>query len=136
MGTRHIAKRVLHFRGVWATVYRKSGGTFDPETSSVTGETTTTVRAKGKLSHFDINEVDGVEIQLDDRRFLAPSVDFEGEGSFLPRAGDEVIFDADLDTKFRIVMVRVFDTDKAVRMHIRGGGAMSPAAGSSAPDQS
>lgn len=136
MGTRHIARRVLHFRGIWATIYRESGGTFDPETSSVTGETTTTVRAKGKLSNFNLDEIDGTEVQSDDRRFMAPSMDFEGEGSFLPRAGDEIIFDADLDTKFRIHKVRVFDADKAIMLQLRGGGVMSPAAGASAPDQS
>lgn len=134
MGTRHIAKRVLHFRGIWATVYRKSGGTFDPETSSVTGETTTTVRTKGKLSHFDINEIDGGEIQADDRRFMVPASDFDGPLSFLPRAGDEIIFDKDCDTKFRVHAVRTFDVDKAVRIHIRGGGSTSPAAGDSNPE--
>lgn len=114
---------------MWATFIRSAGGTFDPETSSVSSEQTTEVRAKGKLSHFNIEEVDGVEIQRDDRKFLVPSMDFDGETKFLPRKGDTVIFDKDLNVKFHVHRVRSLDTDKAFLIQIRGGGSSSPAAG-------
>lgn len=130
MGTRHIARRVLHFRGIWATFFREYDGTFDPETSSVSGEQTTEVRAKGKLSNFTVEEVNGVEIQRDDRRFLVPSMDFDGPTKFLPRKGDTVIFDKDVTIKFHVHNVRSLDTDKALLIQLRGGGPSSPAAGS------
>jgi hypothetical protein len=127
MGTRHTAKRVLRFRGKAAIVRRIEGGTFDPLASTVSGQSQRTVETKGQCSSFELDEIDGVEVQRDDLRFLVPVLDFEVENGFEPRAGDEVEF---IQTKklYRVKGVRTFNNDVAYRLHLRGGSVVEDAA--------
>lgn len=119
MSRRHVVKRVLRRFGETVTVRRSSGGTFDPVESTVTGETNLDVETKGIFQRFNADEVDGVEVQLEDRQLMVPVLDFAAAG-LVPRAGDIVIIG---DQEMRIRRTRTMETDKIYFLHLRGGRA-------------
>lgn len=75
------AKRLLAKYGQIVTVSRQSGGTFDPITGAVTGDTQTTFTPNVAVFDYETIQVDGKSIQVGDKRLIM-------ESTTAPKIGD------------------------------------------------
>ena len=87
--------RMLEDFGRNLTLIYVSEGSYDPATGSLSGGSTSNSTVKGYFYNYRLDEVDGSNVVLGDRRLLLPTVDTSGNTITEPEIGDQVTVTGD-----------------------------------------
>mgnify|MGYP001082255483 CR=1 FL=1 len=83
-------KFLIDEHGSAVTLTTKSLGTYDPSTGGVTGGSTTTHTVLCYFYNYNLQDYDGVNIVMGDRRAVLDLVDTSGTAIPEPEVGDEI----------------------------------------------
>lgn len=104
--TRHAinVRYLVDTHGQPCTYRVKTLGTYDPSTSTVSGGSELTYTVNCHFANYNLEDIDGSNVVLGDRRALLPTVDTFNTAIPSPDIGDEIEGEGD---KVSIVAVQV-----------------------------
>lgn len=88
-------KFLVDRHGQNVTLTYKTLGTYDPSTGGLTGGSSTTSTVKCYFYNYSLQDIDGMNIVLGDRRAVLPLIDTSGTTLTEPEVGDEISGEGD-----------------------------------------
>lgn len=88
-------KYLIDEHGKACTFIAKSLGTYDPTTGGLTGGSSTSYTVNIHYSNYNLQDIDGRQVVMGDRKALFPLVDTSGTAIPEPDIGDEITGEGD-----------------------------------------